>query len=205
MRYLSAMIWLLLLMLVACGGTAVEQPPATAEPVSTATVVAALRPVATVNNNTPPPATPLAGYPITNTNESASGVTATGNTTGSATAVVPPPTLTVDPQAVFSEEAPTQTTAEEVLRLIFEDLRRQFDIAGGDIEIEEVFAGSWPSRAVGCCEPGIVYEPVITPGYMVTLVVGYDLYIYHTDDALTVLLCTQPDRETITPAPNVNR
>ncbi len=141
------------------------------------------------------------GYPAPSTTEQA--VTATGGNNN--TAVTPPPTATVDPNAVFATEGPTETTAEEVLRVIFEDLRLSFDVEASDIEIEEIVAGSWPDSALGCPEPVMNYLQVVTPGYMVTLGVGDSVYVYHADDALNVLLCEQPDRVGITPSSKENR
>lgn len=145
---------------------------------------------------------PTTGYPAPSATEES--VTATGGNNNN-TAVTPPPTATVDPNAVFAEEGPTETTAEDVLRVIFEDMRLTLDVAASDIEIEEIVAGSWPDSALGCREPDVNYLQVVTPGYMVTLVVGYDVYVYHTDDALNVLLCEQPDRIDITPSSKENR
>ncbi|MCA9980618.1 MAG: hypothetical protein KDD89_07295, partial [Anaerolineales bacterium] len=142
--------------------------------------------------------------PADNTDNTATNdnITATGSTT--TTTPVAPPTPTVDPNQVFAETGPTETTAEEVLRAIFADLQTNFGVEAADVEIEEIVAGSWSSSALGCPEPDTAYADVITPGYMVTLVVGYDLYVYHTDDALNILHCKQPDRETITPLPDRN-
>ena len=149
---------------------------------------------------------PPAGYPVTAVTTAVpaddTNITATGSTT--TTTPVAPPTPTIDPNQVFTDVGPTETTAEEVLREIFADLQKNFGVEAGDVEIEEIVAGSWSSSALGCPEPDTAYADVIAPGYMVTLVVGYDLYIYHTDDALNVVRCDQPGREAITPLPDRN-
>lgn len=150
-----------------------------------------------------------AGYPVSGATASATEqpFTATGgNSSSGNTAVTPPPTATVDPDAIFADEGPTATTAEEVFRLIFADLRALgIDISEADVEIEEIVAGSWPDSSLGCPEPGMNYLQVITPGYMVTLLVEGETYIYHTDDALNILLCAQTDRTEITPVRPENR
>lgn len=201
--------------------TSMTEGETTAVPVATATPVPATSappeegyPMAEPDRTAD--ANPPAGYPATSdeavdnteeitpeAEETEAPVTATGSTNN--TTPVPPPTPTTDPSAVFAETGPTATTAEEVLREIFVDLQTNFGIEAGDIEVEEVVAGSWTSGALGCPQPDTSYASVITPGYMVTLVVGYDVYVYHTDDALNVVLCDLPEAEKITPLPSTNQ
>ncbi|MBI2320970.1 MAG: hypothetical protein HYU88_02455 [Chloroflexi bacterium] len=49
----------------------------------------------------------------------------------------------------------------------------------------------WPSTALGCPEPGMVYAQVITPGYRVVLEHGGRQYTYHTDRRQRFVLCAR--------------
>lgn len=48
----------------------------------------------------------------------------------------------------------------------------------------------WPSPALGCPEEGRFYPQVVTPGYLVVVVVEGRSLEYHTDRGVTVVSCT---------------
>lgn len=59
----------------------------------------------------------------------------------------------------------------------------------GQVGLAAIEATQWPDASLGCPQEGSDYPQVITPGYKLTLIVGTDLYSYHTDDGTLVVLC----------------
>jgi hypothetical protein len=57
------------------------------------------------------------------------------------------------------------------------------------ISIIEMVPVQWSDSSLGCPEPGMAYLQVITPGYLVTLQAGDEVYAVHTDLAGTAIVC----------------
>lgn len=49
------------------------------------------------------------------------------------------------------------------------------------LTVLSVEAVEWPSAALGCPQPDMVYAAVITPGYRIVLETGDARYVVHTD------------------------
>jgi len=80
--------------------------------------------------------------------------------------------------------SPTPTLAAEgeaSVRLAVSDLAGRLSVSQADIVVKKVEAVEWPSAALGCPQPGMMYAQVITPGYRVTLLSGGKEHVYHSD------------------------
>lgn len=54
-------------------------------------------------------------------------------------------------------------------------------VAPEALTVLSVEAVEWPSAALGCPQPDMVYAAVVTPGYRIVLEVGDTRYTVHTD------------------------
>ncbi len=96
--------------------------------------------------------------------------------------------------AIAPATTPTPTVppgAEDVVKAALRDLADRIKIASADIRVKEVQAVEWPSTALGCPQPGMMYAQVITPGYKIILTAGGKDYAYHSDKS-RVVFC--PDK-----------
>jgi len=97
-----------------------------------------------------------------------------------------PGELTPEPTSEINE-ATMRTMSDLARQKLAEDLEISVD------QIKVVIADPmyWSDASLGCPKPGMTYQQVITPGYRITLAVGSDLYVYHTDTVQTVVRCEQ--------------
>ncbi len=153
------------LALAACGSA-----PATTQP----TVVVIDRPTAPVE--APYPA-PDSAYP------------APGQPTSAPDNAYPAPGQpTPEPTSEINE-----ATMRAMSELARQKLAEELEIGVDQIQVVTADPTYWNDTSLGCPQPGMTYPQVITPGYRVTLVVGSDLYTYHTDTKQTVVRC-EPGR-----------
>lgn len=76
---------------------------------------------------------------------------------------------------------PAPTTGEapaDLLNAIVDDLAAQEQVNREDIEVERAESVIWPSGALGCPEPGVMYTQAQVPGYWVVLRVGDKQFDY---------------------------
>jgi hypothetical protein len=70
-----------------------------------------------------------------------------------------------------------------------EALSQTLGIDPASITVGETLPVQWTDSSLGCPDPDKVYLQVVTPGYLVTLVVGENVYSVHTDLAGTAIVC----------------
>ncbi len=80
-------------------------------------------------------------------------------------------------------------------------LSQDLGITVADIDVVSIESRDWPDACLGIAEAGRDCAQVVTPGYRISLMVGSDTYVYHTDlhgqvRLASTHLVTQP-----TPAP----
>jgi hypothetical protein len=90
---------------------------------------------------------------------------------------------------------PTQVPAAalEVVAAATSLLADELGVPASSIWLVEARPIQWSDASLGCPEPGMDYAQVITPGYMVTLGVGEEVYTLHTDLEGRAVFC--PDHE----------
>lgn len=79
---------------------------------------------------------------------------------------------------VVSPEVPEE--AKLVVALAIEDLADRLEILPDAIEVVEVMQVDWADTSLGCPEPRMMYAQVITPGFLIQLKVGEQVYDYHS-------------------------
>lgn len=79
------------------------------------------------------------------------------------------------------------------------DLAQRLDIDAGEIVVRQVMAAEFADTSLGVPQPGQVYAPVLTPGYVILLEMDGRAYEYHAADGRVVLV---PDHQSPTPAPD---
>jgi hypothetical protein len=108
----------------------------------------------------------------------------------SATSPLPTPTPTPEPSGEGAVIIPDE--AAEPVQAAQADLAERLGIEKGEIKVLSVEAVEWRDGSLGCPQPGMAYDMVITPGFRVVLEVEGNRYAYHTDTTRRVVLC-QPD------------
>jgi hypothetical protein len=81
---------------------------------------------------------------------------------------------------------------EPLVRAAIEDLAQRLGTPSNQIVVTEASRVVWPNSSLGCPQPGMVYAEVITPGFLIILMVGGEDYEYHTSTVTEVLYCEYP-------------
>jgi hypothetical protein len=84
-----------------------------------------------------------------------------------------------------------EATMKAMSDLARQKLAEELEISVDQIQVVMADPTYWSDASLGCPQPGMTYQQVVTPGYRITLVVGNDLYVYHTDTVQTVVRCQQ--------------
>jgi hypothetical protein len=113
------------------------------------------------------------------------------------TLVVPIPSMIVTSSPLFLEDS----KAERLIVQAKKDLHQITGIPLEKINIVAVEAVEWPDGSLGCGTPGVYYLQVTTPGFLITLEAGGQLYSFNTDTTEQILLCTQHLPLSIHPTP----
>ncbi|MBN1641278.1 MAG: hypothetical protein JXA09_08580 [Anaerolineae bacterium] len=120
----------------------------------------------------------------------------------------PPPTA-VPPEATAAPpvQAPAADDAALTAQAI-SDLAARAQVSADDIVVREVRATEFSDASLGAPEPGKMYAQVITPGYVIRLAVGNEIYVYHASGDRVVLAAQErseviavPGDQPVPPAP----
>lgn len=105
------------------------------------------------------------------------------------------PTLIITPVPSMSIKTPPadssnlDPTAKLLVEKAREHLVKKFGITADQITVFSVESIVWPDAGLGCPQKGIGYAQVETPGYLILLEAGGQVYNYHTDANESVVLC----------------
>ncbi len=72
-----------------------------------------------------------------------------------------------------------------------EELSQTLGLDPASITVGETLPVQWTDSSLGCPDPDKVYLQVVTPGYLITLVVGENIYSVHTDLGGTAIVCEE--------------
>lgn len=88
---------------------------------------------------------------------------------------------------------PTQTAdIQKLIDLATNDLAVKLATDPSEIMLMEATAVTWPNSSLGCPQDGMVYAEVLTPGYLIVLKFGEELFEYHTSHDNTIVTCPNP-------------
>ena len=87
--------------------------------------------------------------------------------------------------------------AQPLMDLVIADLAERLGVSSDEIAVQSVETTEFPDASLGVPEPGKVYAQVITPGYVIQLVVDDAMYEYHGSGDRVVFAPTSSS----TPAP----
>lgn len=65
----------------------------------------------------------------------------------------------------------------------------ELKITAGDVSLAAVETRQWRDSSLDCPRPGMMYNQVITPGYLIILDANGKQYEFHTNTRETVVLC----------------
>jgi len=86
-----------------------------------------------------------------------------------------------------------ELTRERAVAMATAELMRVVGMAEASIAVVDATAAQWRDSSLGCPQRGMAYEPVITPGYRVTLRAGNGRHSVHVGAGRAVL-CGTPLR-----------
>ena len=69
------------------------------------------------------------------------------------------------------------------------DLAAQRGTDISSVNVLEIARMEWSDSSLGCPQPETLYAQVITPGYLIVIETGGQLFNYHTDLLGNVILC----------------
>jgi hypothetical protein len=94
----------------------------------------------------------------------------------------------ITPSPMASEIKPPDAT-EPVVQVAQSDLARRLGLATEAIYLVSIEEAKWSDASLGCPEPGIMYAPTVTPGFLVVLQAADKVYEYHADTRQNVIYC----------------
>ena len=106
-------------------------------------------------------------------------------------AVTFPPTVGIAPQPRATQTGVPEMSDPQQERAITAARRQlaQMVTNADDAAIISVTAREWPDSALGCPQPGMMYQQVITPGYLVVLKTAGKVHQVHTDTSGRAVVC----------------
>ena len=107
--------------------------------------------------------------------------------------------LTTLAAAVFGASTLQPPKKSDSVRLAVQALADQLDMDASEIVVGKVRPVQWPDSGLGCPQPGMMYAQIITPGYLVQLSAGGEVYPVHTGRGQAVV-CNRDKRALGAPA-----
>ncbi|MBM4467889.1 MAG: hypothetical protein FJ014_20460 [Chloroflexi bacterium] len=114
-------------------------------------------------------------------------------------ALLAPVGCTASPQPT-PKATPPYGEAQPLVDLAKTDLQERLGVSFDKIAVQSVEATEFPDTSLGVPEPGHMYAQVITPGYVIELVVDGTLYTYHGSGERVVFVPNQVALTTLPPA-----
>ncbi len=99
-------------------------------------------------------------------------------------------TLPAGSGATLTPSVPAE--ARPAVEAAKQDLANRRSVAIDQISVATLTSVTWPSTALGCPQPGLMYAQIVTPGYKIVLQVGGQTYEYHSDRGKRVVYCPNP-------------
>ncbi len=96
---------------------------------------------------------------------------------------------------------PVEATVDQLVELARADLARRLDIDAEEVAVQGVEPTEFPDASLGVREPGQVYAQVVTPGYVIELRAGDEVYGYHASGERVVAVPTPTPTRTPAAAP----
>lgn len=82
-------------------------------------------------------------------------------------------------------------TSDPQVEMAIADLAERLSIGADRISLREARGVTWPDTSLGCPQPGMAYNQVLTPGLMIRLSAGGQMYSYQSGGGREPFLCEQ--------------
>ncbi|MEP7135210.1 MAG: hypothetical protein ABI904_09785 [Chloroflexota bacterium] len=89
-------------------------------------------------------------------------------------------------------QTPFSSALQGLIEKAKEDLAQRLSITTAEINVSEAAEVTWADASLGCPQKGMVYAEVLTPGYLIRLEYGGNVYEYHTSRHDQVVTCKDP-------------
>jgi hypothetical protein len=87
---------------------------------------------------------------------------------------------------------PANTGMQTLIAKAKADLASRLAASVDDIMLLEATSVVWNDASLGCPQEGMLYAQVITPGYLIRLASGDQVFEYHASRGTTVVYCENP-------------
>ena len=91
-------------------------------------------------------------------------------------------------------QSPAVQQDAQVLSLVIADLSTRLSLDQDLIHVLSTKPAVWPDNSLGCPSPGEVYTQQMVTGYQVWLEANDQIYIYHTDNQDSIILCEEKEQ-----------
>ena len=91
-----------------------------------------------------------------------------------------------------STPIPTEADMQNLINQAMADLAGRLGVDVNEIILLEMTSVVWPDGSLGCPREGMVYAQVLTPGYLIRLQSGDQIFEYHASRGTTVIFCENP-------------
>jgi hypothetical protein len=100
------------------------------------------------------------------------------------------PTIAFTP-APLSQGATTTPDAQIAVAAATELVATTYGTPAEQIELINVVPREWSDASLGCPQPDQAYPQVVTPGFLVTLQFGQQVFQVHTNQSGSAVICTE--------------
>lgn len=92
----------------------------------------------------------------------------------------------------LSTSRPTEAGMRNLINKAIADLAQRLTVSKDEIVLLEATSVVWPDGSLGCPQQGMEYAQVLTPGYLIRLQSGEQIFEYHASRGTTVIFCENP-------------
>jgi hypothetical protein len=78
--------------------------------------------------------------------------------------------------------------AENIVSIAKDNLAQKLDVSLGEIKIHSLTEVEWYDTSLGSPEPGMAYDLIIVPGFIINFEAKGQIYEYHTDQLDRIIL-----------------
>ncbi len=102
------------------------------------------------------------------------------------------PTIKVPEVILATPRLPQGSDLAGQVDLAKKDLAARLKVDLASIEVVEAVNVEWPDGSLGCPQPGIMYNQMVTPGSLIRLQYAGKIFEYHAGGSRTPFYCENP-------------
>lgn len=96
------------------------------------------------------------------------------------------------PKVTSTRSTPSTSNLQQLIERAREDLAQRLSVSVTQINLVEATEVVWSDSSLGCPRPGLLYMDVLSPGYLILLIVNGKNYEYHASKGSDIFYCENP-------------